>query len=281
MMYTTCMTRYAIEIVPFGEFGDPRVVMDLAAAAETAGWDGLFVWDHLSYVWGMPGGDPWVILSAAATVTERLCLGTDVTPLPRRRPQTLALTLATLDILSRGRVILGAGLGGLAQEFGAFGEPEDAKIRAAMLEEALTILDGLMSGQPVTFHGAHYTVENVTLNPLPVQRPRVPIWIGGESRPALRRAARWDGWVIGANNEQGEMIKTPAQLAEQVATIRQHRLHDAPFDVAMSGCSGPGDRAMVAEYAGAGMTWWLETLFGLRGSVAENRARILAGPPAI
>jgi len=274
-------TRYAIEIVPFGEFGDPRVVMELAAAAEAAGWDGLFVWDHLAYAWGMPGGDPWVILSAAATVTDRLRLGTDVTPLPRRRPQTLALTLATLDILSKGRVILGAGLGGVAQEFGAFGEPEDAKIRAAMLEEALIILDGFMAGRQVTFHGEHYTIENVTLNPLPVQRPRVPIWIGGESAPALRRAARWDGWVIGAVNEQAEMVKTPVQLAEQVATIRRHRTIDGPFDVAMSGCSDPGDRSMVAEYADAGMTWWLETLFGLRGSVAINKARILAGPPAV
>ncbi|MFO7663923.1 MAG: TIGR03619 family F420-dependent LLM class oxidoreductase [Chloroflexota bacterium] len=273
------MTHYAVEIVPFGDFGNPRVVMALAAAAEAAGWDGLFVWDHLAYAWGMPGGDPWVILSAVAAVTTRLRLGTDVTPLPRRRPQTLALTLATLDQLSQGRLILGAGLGGLPLEFGAFGEPEDARVRAAMMEEALAVLDGLMAGEAVTFHGNHYTVENVTLAPLPVQRPRVPIWIGGESRPALRRAARWDGWVIGAVNEQAEMIKTPAQLAEQVGYIRQHRTIDAPLAVAMSGCSAPGDRAMVAEYAGAGMTWWLETLFLSRGSFEDNLARIEAGPP--
>lgn len=273
------MTRYAIEIVPFGEFGDPRVVKDLAVAAESAGWDGLFVWDHLAYVWGMPGGDPWVTLSAAATVTRRLRLGTDVTPLPRRRPQTLALTLATLDVLSGGRMILGAGLGGTSAEFTAFGESDDARIRAAKLDEALTILDGWMAGETVTFHGTHYTVDGVALNPLPAQRPRVPIWIGGQSKPALRRAARWDGWVIGAINEQGEMTKSPEALAEQIAYIRQHRATDASFDVAMSGYSAPADRAMVSEYAAAGMTWWLETLFGLRGSVADNKARILAGPP--
>lgn len=273
------MTRYAIEIVPFGEFGDPRVVMDLAVAAESAGWDGLFVWDHLAYVWGMPGGDPWVILSAAAAVTERLRLGTDVTPLPRRRPQTLALTLATLDALSNGRVILGAGLGGSSLEFGAFGEPEDAATRAVMMDEALEVLDTLLRGERVNHQGRYYTARDVALNPLPVQRPRLPIWIGGDSNPALRRAARWDGWVIGAVNEQGEMVKPPERLAEQVAYIQAHRREDGPFDVAMSGCSAPGDRGMVAEYAGAGMTWWLETLFGLRGSVEENKARVLAGPP--
>lgn len=86
-------------------------------------------------------------------------------------------------------------------------------------------------------------------------------------------------WVIGAVNEQGEMVKSPDQLAEQVAYIQAHRASDGLFDVAMSGWSSPGDRVMVAEYAGAGMTWWLETLFGLRGSVAENKARIVAGPP--
>lgn len=270
----------AIEIVPFGdEFGDPRVIMDLASAAESAGWEGLFIWDHLAFVWGVPVGDPWVMLAAAATVTSRLRLGTSVAPLPRYRPHVLARTLVALDTLSNGRLILGAGLGGMAPEFGAFGEPEDDQTRAAMMEESLTVLDGLMSGEPVTFHGEHYSVRDVTLRPTPLQRPRVPIWIGGDSQPALRRAARWDGWIIGAVNEQQEMVKSPARLAKQVATIRQHRQTDAPFDIAMSGCSRPDERAMVAEYASAGMTWWLETLFGSRGSVEENKARIVAGPP--
>jgi len=274
------MTHYAIEIVPFGdEFADPRVTMELAAAAESAGWDGLFIWDHMAFTWGVPAGDPWIMLTAAATVTTRLRLGSSVSPLPRYRPAVLARALAALDTLSGGRVILGAGLGGVAQEFAAFGEPEDTRTRAAMMEEALAALDGLMSGETVTFRGQHYTVDGVALRPLPIQRPRIPIWIGGESPPALRRAARWDGWIIGAVNEQQEMIKPPEQLAEQVATIRQQRAAAGPFEIAMSGCSVPDDRAMVAEYAAAGMTWWLETLFGTRGTVAENKARILAGPP--
>jgi len=275
------MTRYAIEIVPFGQdFGNPRVVAELAAAAESAGWDGLFIWDHLGFVWGMPAGDPWVMLSAAATVTTRLRLGTSVAPLPRYRPHVLARLLAGIDILSNGRLVLGVGLGGLAQEFSAFGEPEDERTRAEMMEEGLLILEGLMSGRPVAYHGRHYMVDGVSLNPTPVQRPRVPIWIGGDTPPALRRAARWDGWIIGAVNEQQEMTKSPDRLAEQIAYIRQHRRTDAPFEVAMSGCSQANQRNMVAEYASAGMTWWLETLFGSRGSVEFNKARILEGPPA-
>ena len=274
------MTHYAIEVVPFGEdFGCARGAMEVAAAAESAGWDGLFIWDHMAFAWGVPAGDPWVMLAAAATTTTRLRLGTSVAPLPRYRPHVLARTLTALDTLSDGRLILGAGLGGLALEFGAFGEPEDERTRAEMMDESLTVLDGLMSGEPLTYHGRHYSVEGISLRPTPVQRPRVPIWIGGDSRPALRRAARWEGWIIGAVNEQQEMVKPPDRLAKQVAYIGQHRQSDAPFDVAMSGCSRTSDRAKVAEYASAGMTWWLETLFGSRGSVAENKARILDGPP--
>jgi len=100
--------HYAIEIVPFGEFGEPQAVLRLAQAAEAAGWEGLFLWDHLAYVFGWPGADPWVLLSAVAATTSRLKLGVDLTPLPRRRPQVLAHTLVTLDRLSQGRVIFGA-----------------------------------------------------------------------------------------------------------------------------------------------------------------------------
>ncbi len=271
--------HYAIEIVPFGEYADPCKVIPLAQAAEAAGWEGLFVWDHLAYVFGFPGADPWVTLAAVAAVTTRLKLGTDVTPLPRRRPQVLAQTLVTLDLLSQGRAILGVGLGGVEGEFTSFGEPGDARQRAAMADEALEILDRLMSGEVVAFHGKHYTVENVTLSPLPVQRPRIPFWIGGDSRPALRRAARWDGWVAGGVNEEAKMVLSPQALAEKVAYIQMHRTQQAPFEIAITGCSQPGQSALTGEYADAGATWWLESLFGLRGSMQEMMDRVKAGPP--
>ena len=270
--------HYAIEVVPFGEFGDPRNVMRLAQVAEAAGWEGLFVWDHMGFVWGAPAGDPWVTLAAVATSTSHLKLGVAVAPLPRYSPQVLARALTGLDLLSQGRVILGAGLGGSNEEFSAFGEPSDVRERAAMLDEALQILDRWMAGETLNFHGVHYTVENLALLPLPVQRPRIPIWIGGESRPAMRRAARWDGWVIPGIDQDQAVIRPPEQLAQELAYIQSHRVPSAPFDVAITGCSDPGQNSLASEYASAGATWWLESIFGLRGSLDEMLRRVAAGP---
>lgn len=271
--------HYAIEVVPFGEYADPLNVVRLAQAAEAAGWEGLFVWDHLSYNLGYPAGDPWVILSAVASTTTSLKVGVEVCPLPRRRPHVLAQTLTTLDLLSQGRVIFSAGLGGVPEEFSAFGEPADPKIRAAKLDEGLQVLDGLLRGETVTHHGLYYTVEGIAMGTPCVQKPRPPIWIGGESRPALRRAARWDGWVIGGVDIECKMTKTPQQLADQVAYIQEHRTDSRPFDVAITGCSMIDQGLLTREYEAAGATWWLESLFGIRGSIGEMLARAKAGPP--
>jgi alkanesulfonate monooxygenase SsuD/methylene tetrahydromethanopterin reductase-like flavin-dependent oxidoreductase (luciferase family) len=271
--------HYAIEIVPFGEFGEPQAVLRLAQAAEAAGWEGLFVWDHLAYVFGWPGADPWVLLSAVAATTTRLKLGVDVTPLPRRRPQVLAHTLVTLDRLSQGRVIFGAGLGGTVEEFNLFGEPDDVRRRAAMLDEGLELLDGLLRGEKVDYQGKYYTARGVTMTPLPVQQPRPPIWIGGESKAALHRAALWDGWVIPGADMEGQMEKPPEWLAERVAEIQAIRKSIEPFEVAINGVSAAGDSGLPQSYAQAGATWWLECLFGLRGSLDEMLGRVEAGPP--
>jgi alkanesulfonate monooxygenase SsuD/methylene tetrahydromethanopterin reductase-like flavin-dependent oxidoreductase (luciferase family) len=271
--------HYGIDVATLGDYANPRRVVPLAQAAEAAGWEGIFVWDHLGFAWGAPSGDPWIILAAVAQATTRLKIGAAITPLPRRRPHVLANTIATLDQLSAGRVIFGAGLGGAPQEFSVFGEQDDPRERAQRLDEGLDLLDRLWAGEPVRHRGAHYTVDNVTLAPLPVQRPRVPIWIGGESRPALRRAARWDGWVVGGDNENAEMIKTPEQVAEKVAYIMEHRSSSLPLDVALTGCSTPGDSTLVRGFADAGVTWWLESLHGFRGAYDELQARVMAGPP--
>ena len=272
--------HYGIVVVTLGDYANPRLVVPLAQAAEAAGWEVIFVWDHLAFAWRVPSGDPWVTLAAAAQATTRLKLGTAITPLPRRRPHVLANAIATLDQLSAGRVILGAGLGGVPREFTAFGEPDEPRGRAQQLDESLDLLNWLWAGEPVQHKGPHYIVDNVTLAPLPVQRPRVPLWIGGESRPALRRVARWDGWVAGGDNEQGEMIITPEQLAAKVAYIQQHRSASLPLDVALTGCSTPADSTLVREFAAAGVTWWLESLHGFRGSFDALQARVRAGPPA-
>jgi alkanesulfonate monooxygenase SsuD/methylene tetrahydromethanopterin reductase-like flavin-dependent oxidoreductase (luciferase family) len=270
--------RYGIVMSNLDDYADPRLAVRLARAAEEAGWEAFFVWDHLGFVWGAPSSDPWVTLSAVAVSTTHLRLGTALTPLARRRPQIVANAVASLDLLSGGRVVFGAGLGGVAEEFTAFGEPGDAKERARMLDEGLAVLDGLWSGESLTHHGQHYDVENVSLAPL--QRSRIPIWIGGESPPALRRAARWDGWLAPATSSDG-MAKDPERIAEMVAEIQHHRTAEAPFEVAMDGYSEPGDAALPRAYEAAGATWWLESIHGMRGPMEEMIARVEAGPPEV
>ncbi|HEY42376.1 MAG TPA: LLM class flavin-dependent oxidoreductase [Anaerolineae bacterium] len=271
--------HFGIEVVTLGDYADPRLVVKLAQTAEAAGWEGVFVWDHLGFVWGAPSGDPWVILSAVAQATKRLKIGSSVTPLPRRRPHVLANTLATLDLLSEGRVIFGVGLGGVPDEFAVFGEVKDTKVRAAMLDEGLEVMNQLWSGEIVTHHGSYYKLEGVVLTPIPIQRPRIPIWVGGESPPALRRAARWDGWVVGGVSMEGEMIKTPEQMAEKISNIYQHRNSEHPFDVGLTGITTPDDRKLPQDYAAVGVTWWLESLSVPRGSFEDLITRVEAGPP--
>ena len=273
--------RYGIVTANLGDYADPRVAVRLARAGEAAGWEAFFVWDHLGFVRGVPSGDPYVILSAVAASTTRLKLGLAVTPLARRRPQIVANALASLDLLSAGRVIFGAGLGGVPEEFTAFGDPGDTKRRAAMLDEGLTILDGLWSGETVTHHGPHYKVEGVSLAPRSLQRPRIPIWIGGEGAPALRRAARWDGWLAPATSHDGTptMAKSPERIAEMVSTIRRYRTTTAPLEVAVDGYSDAGDPTLPRAYQAVGATWWLESVHGMRGTLDEVFVRVEAGPP--
>jgi alkanesulfonate monooxygenase SsuD/methylene tetrahydromethanopterin reductase-like flavin-dependent oxidoreductase (luciferase family) len=262
--------RFSVNIPNFGDFADPRAVATAAVAAEQAGWDGLFVWDHVVHDKrerrGQSFGDPWMLLTAAALATSRIRLGTLVTPVPRRRPQQLARQVATLDALSGGRVIFGAGLGGpFEDEYGDFGEPTDPVVLAERLDEGLDLLDRYWSGEPVNHDGAHYRVRDVTLLPASTQRPRPPVWIGGfwPNRPPMRRAARWDGAVpLFASARHGH---TPPvdQVRDLVAYVRKHRdaRPEAPFDLVLGGVS-PTDPARAHDLLGplidAGATWWDE-----------------------
>lgn len=269
--------RFGIELVPFGLYSDPREVVRVAQAAEAAGWEALCLWDHVLMPYGT--GDPWVSLAAAAVATRRLRLIIGVAPLPRYRPHVLARTLAALDWLSAGRVIFGVGAG-VDFDFVPFGEAAEAKTRAAMLDEGLPLLAQFLSGEAVTHHGAHYHVEQVQLAPAAYQRPRPPFWIGGASRRALRRAAQWEGWIIGTVDEGQNVTLPPERLAEQVAYLRQHRTTAASLDVAVDGISAsPRDTHRVRGYEQAGATWWLEAVYGSRDTAERLMERIQAGPP--
>jgi len=262
--------RYGICLANLGTFSDPVVPVRIAQAADASGWDGVFIWDHLAFAWGKPAADPWTVLAAIATSTERVRLGTAVTPVARRRPHVLAHEVATLDNLSGGRVTFGAGLGGSTSEFGKFGEPTDAKVRAAMLDEGLELLRRLWSGEEVTHRGEHYTVDGVTLAPTPLQE-RLPIWIGGNRPASLRRASRWDGWLADGADQTGITL-SPDDIARSIATIGR----SDQYDVAVLGES---DRMDPTAYANAGATWWLENLHDKRGAFGEVLALVEKGPP--
>lgn len=294
------MMNYGLYVPNCGAFGNPHNIIQLAVDAENSGWDGLFLWDHVASPFAADTAgdgvehdviDPWVALAAAATATARIRLGTAVTPVPRRRPHKLARETASLDKLSRGRVVLGVGSGEGAREYDDLGEEADHRARGEMLDEALDIITQLWSGAEVDHVGPHYRVQGARFLPPPVQQPRIPIWVGGvwPHRRPLRRAARWDGVIPLLSEYQGRDFD---QLSECIDVIRQHRTSDGPFDVVYPGIS-PGeqpDRAaeQVAAYANVGVTWWLEAIAPYRfdaavvdpWNVERLTERVLQGPPS-
>jgi alkanesulfonate monooxygenase SsuD/methylene tetrahydromethanopterin reductase-like flavin-dependent oxidoreductase (luciferase family) len=258
--------RRGVAVPNFGT--EPAGLIDLGVAAERAGFDGFFLWDHIVFANtgdGPPIIDPWLALAVVAARTSRIKLGTMITPVPRRRPWQLARQTATLDRLSGGRVILGVGIGSPAYgDFGIFGEPTGDRDRADLLDEGLAVLDGLWSGERFSYAGQHFTVDPVRFTPVPVQRPRIPVWVGGvlpATRP-MDRAARWDG-AVPIRFADRSLIRPSAQ---DIADVRQRvaaaRGSADGFDVAVWAEVAPDPAtvpALAADYAEAGATWWIET----------------------
>jgi len=223
--------------------GDPYAVANLAREAEEAGWDGVFYFDGIYVGEGMEIYDPWVVMAAMAMRTERVRLGAILTPPARRRPWKLARETATLDHLSDGRLVLSVGLGALDEGgFGKVGEPTDRKTRAELLDESLRILTGLWSGEPFSYVGEHYQLEEMTFLPSPVQRPRIPIWVVGAwpSKKSMNRAMRYDGLL--AYTTRGEVAHEDIRAMR--AYVEEHRVgmdrEAVPFDIVWEGQT-PGD----------------------------------------
>ena len=231
--------RFALSVPPFCS---PSDVLALAVDAEANGWDGVFLWDHLRWDDRVDVHDPWTLLGALAVLTSRIRIGTMVTPLSRRRPWVVAKHLVTLDHLSGGRVVFGVGLGDPSDlDFSDFGDEPSYRTRAAITDESLDVLAGLLAGS-VAHRGDHMAVT-AAMRPLPVQTPRPPIWIAGRAmnRRPLERSQRWDGYVPISRG-----FLTPDELA---AYVGPHPRDD--WDLVAQWKPGvPAD-----EFADAGATW--------------------------
>lgn len=275
--------RFALDVAPLGELADPLAIVALARAAEAAGWDGLSVWDSLGVSMGASAVDPFVALAGVAVATERLRLIASVIALPRRRPQLVAQAAGTLDRLSGGRLVLGIGAGGDPGDFTAFGEPSGIAGRVALMDEAAGVVDALLRGETVTHDGPAFVIDGAAVGPEPVQRPRPPIWVGAYRRGGVRRAARWDGWIAVTIGEDGQSsILAPEAFGSTVDWLRAERVSmgsaGGPFDVAVFGVAGTAGHR-PREFEAAGATWWLESVSGMRGGLADLIAFVEAGPP--
>ncbi len=268
-----------VEDMKFGfvvPWGDAEDVGDLAAAAEDAGWHGLFVWEP---VWGV---DAWVSLGLAAVRTSKIRLGTLLTPPSRRRPWELASQVATVDRISAGRVTLSVGLGAIDSGFDAFGEECDRRTRAELMDESLDIMCGLWGGQPFAYDGAHYTITPTEFPTIghTVQQPRVPIWcVGAIGRPkSMARATSWDGvipQVLGGDGPRQPHLDEVAELRSQLDAARPGDHVDIVVEGTMSDHS-------PAAYADAGATWWIESMWDAMAEHSPVTAaydRLRQGPP--
>jgi alkanesulfonate monooxygenase SsuD/methylene tetrahydromethanopterin reductase-like flavin-dependent oxidoreductase (luciferase family) len=282
--------KFGIDLPNFGWFGDIDTLVEIAVEAEDAGWEGLFLWDHMLVFkqddMVLPFVDPWIALAAIACNTSKLILGPLVTPLPRRRPWKVAREALSIDHLSKGRLVLGVGIGAPPDvEFEYFGEISDDKKRAEMLDESLEIITGLWSGKPFSFKGTHYSLEEMTFLPKSKQEPRIPIWVGGgvPNKAPFRRAARYDG-VAPVHSKWPEPV-TPPLLNDVLEIVKEERGNLDNYDIVISGqttgSDSTKDRETVESWFQVGTTWFLEDINGMRAEIDELRERIRMGPPSM
>jgi hypothetical protein len=283
--------RYGLVFPNFGTYSNLRLLTELAETAEEAGWHGFFLADTIQMVGyeTEPVADPWIALAAIAQRTSRIRLGPRVAALSRRRPWQLAREAVTLDHLSGGRLILGAGAGDeLDRAFTDLDEERDARRRAAMLDESLDIITGLWRGQPFRFQGEHYRLDTHPFLPRPVQSPRIPIWVGWRwprQRP-LARVARWDGanpFLLTETGEYGEI--TPEDTRTLKRYLEEHRSSNAPYDIVIDGpvldatTGDPEAAELLRAHEAAGATWALEFIVPERDP-NEVRQIIRQGTPS-
>jgi alkanesulfonate monooxygenase SsuD/methylene tetrahydromethanopterin reductase-like flavin-dependent oxidoreductase (luciferase family) len=274
--------KYGIAI----PYGTARVAAELARMAEDAGWDGVFVGDA---IWCE---DPMIALAAAAMVTNRVRLGTLIIPMPLRRPWKVASESLAVDHLSGGRLILGLGTGAVWMGWHAFpDEVTDAKARGEMLDESIDILTLLYQRRPFDYDGKHYHLKLTQMDvqhypPRPVQQPRIPLWVPGHwpRRKSMQRALKADGLIVEKLNAEGKGEEvTPADIRDVKAYVDANRTLTTPFDIVFSGRTAGLDGAQMKDtllpWQEAGLTWWVEGLWG--DSEEQAIARIRQGAPRL
>jgi alkanesulfonate monooxygenase SsuD/methylene tetrahydromethanopterin reductase-like flavin-dependent oxidoreductase (luciferase family) len=266
--------RHGLFVPAFDELANPDRLVTIAGAAERARWDGIFLWDHLTY----PAPvrellDPYVCLAAIAASTTHLALGPMVTPITRRSLAVVARQAATLDRLSNGRLVLGIGLGDdphLGERSRAVEYP-DARARGRALTEASGVLRVLLDGDEVTHAGEYYDVPSTTFLPAARDDGHVPFWLAARwpHRAPLERAARYDGVVIIS-------LTDPADVATLRDRLTAYGADLSSFEVVLDPAGSP-ERDHSA-WADAGVTWLLhrEGPFDLRYD--EVLERVSSGP---
>ncbi len=276
--------QFGLNLANFGYLGNVRTQLELALEAEAAGWDGVFVWDHVNFPGMRPHADPWITLGVIASQTKRLILGTSVTPIARRRPTKLAQEILTLDALAEGRFVFGAGNGMFQDEFEHLGDEGSLRVRAEMLDEGLELLQSLWSDEEVAFEGRHYQVKTPGFG-RPAGRRKIPIWIGATwpKRKPVLRATRYDG-IIPILDPFTDPI-SPEQVRDLRTLVTEQRGTEEDFDIVIPQTGGSGDpetdRRRMQDFADAGATWVLDAAFPGGETLDAIRARVRRGPPQL
>jgi probable F420-dependent oxidoreductase len=285
------------------EFASGEAVAEMARAAERAGFDAVFVTDHPfpGDRWLAEGGhhslDPFVALSFAAAATTRIRLQTHVLVLPYRNPFLVAKAAASLDVLSGGRLILGTAAGYLKSEFRALGA--DFEHRNEVADEALRAIAAAWTSEGLELAGRNFAARGNTMLPRPAQKPHPPLWVGGNSRLAIRRAVELaQGWVPFPNTREVAGYQRTAllddldALRERLAFARAHAQavgRSAPLDVCFAPLrSGVAHKSLpdprelreeAAELEALGVTW-LALSLPAASRAAWCEAALRVGPAA-
>jgi len=260
--------KFGLYLPNFGPLASAEWILALAQRAEGLGFDSIWAADNIVYPpqyaerLGSEFYEAMTTLAYVAALTRRIRIGSAVLVLPYRNPLILAKALATLDVFSRGRVIVGVGVGSIAEEYAALGVPFAGRGTAA--DEYLRIIRALWTEEHPKFSGRFFRFSGMLFAPRPVQQPSPPIWVGGNSSRALRRAAELgDGWLPIWHAPTGRGF-TPEKLREKIAELAKL--------AGRFGRRGRHEIAGIMPFAIPGRQPMMETiqpLIGPPGRVAE------------